>query len=611
MEPNTTPTPFLPSPFLSDGRQWAFNSTSLGLAKECLRKYYYAFIEGWSPRILNDDITFGLYYAAALESYHKCRSDLYSMTHNEAVHTVVGQTLQSVKDWESEHRFKNRETLIRSIVWYLEEFRDDPCTTIILKDGRPAVELTFSFEFTPEITFCGHLDRLVEYAGDYYIQDQKAQPLTTKVLTLNGWRQIGDLRLGDEVIGAAGTSTTVIGLYPKGQTATYRVTFNDNTSVLCGADHLWTVSDQLNSTWRTLDIKELITHKGWQRYHIPLVQPVQHPRRDLPLDPYVLGVLLGDGYFGGNSPQLSTSHEWLAEAVGERLPLGDTIRKHDAENYTWGIKGQATTTALKELGLWGKLSATKFIPEIYLFASESQRRDLLRGLLVTDGTWDGRRRKYDSTSIHLIEGVCALVRSLGGNARYSKRTGEKTGWRVSLRLPTLPTGAGKRYIKSIVEDMPQETMCIKVAADDGLYVTENYIVTHNTTGASLSSYYFKRFTPDNQMTLYTAAGQIVWNTPVKGVMIDAAQIAVGFTRFERGFAFRTQEQIEEWLVDAEWHIHNTWEATIKNNFPMNDKACMLYGGCQFLGVCSKSPQVREEFLKTDFEKKFRNPLEVR
>jgi hypothetical protein len=164
-----------PTPYLPDGRQFAWNSTTLGIAKECLRKYYYAVICGWSPRDLNDDITFGHWYAAALEVYNKVKLEL---GHDEAERYVVMTTLVSTKDWSSEHRTKNRQTLIRSIVWYLEEFRDDPCTTVILKDGRPAVELTFSFEYKPDITFCGHLDRLVEYAGDYYIQDQKTSGAT-------------------------------------------------------------------------------------------------------------------------------------------------------------------------------------------------------------------------------------------------------------------------------------------------------------------------------------------------------------------------------------------------------------------------------------------------
>lgn len=137
-----------------------------------------------------------------------------------------------------------------------------------------------------------------------------------------------------------------------------------------------------------------------------------------------------------------------------------------------------------------------------------------------------------------------------------------------------------------------------------------YVQDQKTTGSTLGGYYFARYNPDNQMSLYTIAADVVWKTPVKGVMIDAAQIAVGFTRFERGFTFRTPEQSAEWLHDAEYHIKMTWAAAEKG-WPMNDAACQMFGGCPFIEVCSKSPQVREDFLASGYEKKVWNPLEVR
>lgn len=110
------------------------------------------------------------------------------------------------------------------------------------------------------------------------------------------------------------------------------------------------------------------------------------------------------------------------------------------------------------------------------------------------------------------------------------------------------------------------------------------------------------------MSLYTAAGGIVFNTSVKGVMVDAAQIAMGFTRFERGFSFRTDDQIEEWLKDAQYHIELTWAAE-KHGWPMNDSSCDKYGGCAFRDVCSKSPSVRQDYLDGGkYVKRFRNPL---
>jgi hypothetical protein len=288
------------SPFLPDGRQWAWNHSSLEPAKACPRKYYYTVIEGWRPKSANDDITFGGHYAKALEHYHRLRAN--GVSYEEAVHDTIRITLEESAGWVSEHNAKTRENLIRSIVWYLHEFEHDPCTTVMLNDGSPAVELTFRFELDDEIVLCGHMDRIVEYSGDHYVQDQK------------------------------------------------------------------------------------------------------------------------------------------------------------------------------------------------------------------------------------------------------------------------------------------------------------------TTGATLGGYYFRRYNPHDQMSLYTIAAKVVWHQPVHGVMIDAAQIAVGFTRFERGFTFRTPAQNEAWLKDAKYWITRTW-ASAEYGYPMNDAACMMYGGCPFRDVCGKDPSVRQEFLETLFDRApMRNPL---
>jgi hypothetical protein len=139
-----------------------------------------------------------------------------------------------------------------------------------------------------------------------------------------------------------------------------------------------------------------------------------------------------------------------------------------------------------------------------------------------------------------------------------------------------------------------------------------YVMDQKTTGSTISSQFFDQFMPDTQMSLYTFAGKAIFDLPVKGVIIDAAQIAVGFTRFERGFTFRTDSQLDEWYGDIMSDIHRIREATRENNFPMNPTACGNYGGCEFRKICSRSPEIREQFLKADFVKrKPWNPLEAR
>lgn len=624
--------------FDSHGLQFAWNSSSIKLAEACLRKYQYAMIEGWQSALPSAHLIFGGHFATALEHYHKALA--LGTDPFEALLDVVHEALIATweydqcdcngflnkcetcggknggqyggQPWDSLHNLKTRGNLIRSIVWYIDHFADDTMPVIQLSDG-PAVELSFTLEVDDGLVFAGHLDRLVTYGEDPYVMDQKAQPLTTKVLTDNGWVEIQALSIGDKVIGQDGTETEVIGLFPKGVTEVYRVKFNDGSSVKCGIDHLWTVQDQFGS-WKTIEMKEMLGAPAYKKFAVPLVKPIQHSEKELPLHPYLIGALLGDGYLNGNSIQLSSTKQWLIDNVVAVLPEGDKIKKASKFNNSWTISGgppsSKTLRAIESLGLRRKLSTTKFIPTDYLIGSEEQRRQLLAGLLDTDGGWNDKHRIYDSMSFQLIRDVCQLVRSLGGTARYRVRA--DGCYRASIRMPEFPSGVGKRYITGIERIEDEETMCIKVSADDGLYVTENYIVTHNTTGSTITQRFFEQFKPDTQMSMYSFAGKMILGTPVKGVIIDGAQIAVGFTRFERGFTFRTDGELNEWYDSAMYHIEQARNATRKMNFPMNTASCGNYGGCPFRAVCARDPEHRSQFLKADFvQGKPLDPLEQR
>jgi PD-(D/E)XK nuclease superfamily len=141
-----------------------------------------------------------------------------------------------------------------------------------------------------------------------------------------------------------------------------------------------------------------------------------------------------------------------------------------------------------------------------------------------------------------------------------------------------------------------------------LFNEEPFTMDHKSTKSTVSTNFFERFDPDNQMSLYTLASRVIFKTPVRGVIIDAAQIAVGFTKFTRGFAYRTEGQLEEWTNDLRFWLAQAESFAIANYWPMNDKACFL---CNFKGICSKDPGVRERFLEADFKREFWNPLKTR
>lgn len=144
------------------------------------------------------------------------------------------------------------------------------------------------------------------------------------------------------------------------------------------------------------------------------------------------------------------------------------------------------------------------------------------------------------------------------------------------------------------------------------YSKNIYVQDQKTTKTTISQRYFEGFSPDTQMSIYTFMAKAALSIPVHGVMIDAAQIAVGFTRFERGFTFRSPAQLNEWYDMTMQDIQRARTATRENYFPMNPTACGNYGGCPFRRACSRSPEVRTQFLKADYVQGTpMNPLEVR
>lgn len=188
--------------FSEDGLQFAWDATSIKIAEECLYKYKLKMLDGWTPQRKSVHLEFGGWYAAALESFHKYRAD--GMDHEEALIEVVAEAMAETwvyeqdengdpipgtgSPWQSDHNAKTRENLIRTIIWYTEQFRDDPCQTIILSNGQAAVEHSFRLDVDDGIVLSGHLDRLVEYSGKPYIQDQKTSSSTITPRYFEQWQ---------------------------------------------------------------------------------------------------------------------------------------------------------------------------------------------------------------------------------------------------------------------------------------------------------------------------------------------------------------------------------------------------------------------------------------
>lgn len=181
---------------LIPGLQLAWDSTSMGTFKECPRKYYLSILHGWQPRAMSVHLIFGLHYHSVLEAYDHAK--FRGLNHQQAMSVAVKTAMVLTWDkklgrpWMSDDKYKNRLTLLRSIVWYLDQFENDPMQTVRLANGKPAVELSFRFNSTYQNSagetylLCGHLDRLAEMNSQFWILDRKT---TKNQIDERYWRQ--------------------------------------------------------------------------------------------------------------------------------------------------------------------------------------------------------------------------------------------------------------------------------------------------------------------------------------------------------------------------------------------------------------------------------------
>lgn len=136
----------------------------------------------------------------------------------------------------------------------------------------------------------------------------------------------------------------------------------------------------------------------------------------------------------------------------------------------------------------------------------------------------------------------------------------------------------------------------------------NYVVDIKTTKSALNSRFFSSFSPDNQMSLYTIAGEVVFGVPIAGVIIDGIQVGVGFARFARAPIYRAPTLSDEWLGDLSYWLRLMEHCADAQHWPMNDKSCGMWGGCQFREVCGRSPGARDKWLKANYTQRTWDPL---
>lgn len=145
-----------------------------------------------------------------------------------------------------------------------------------------------------------------------------------------------------------------------------------------------------------------------------------------------------------------------------------------------------------------------------------------------------------------------------------------------------------------------------VVFNDQIWITD-----WKTSKYQLNESYFHQYSPNNQMSQYSLAGTIIASAPIAGVIIDAAQLGVTFSRFQRGNTTRTKAQMEEWLDDSIFYIRQNESFVAANHWPMNDTVCNMYSGCPYRPICGASPEIRPKLLEGLFHKRSWDPLVVR
>jgi len=352
----------------------------------------------------------------------------------------------------------------------------------------------------------------------------KAQPLYSKVLTPTGWIEMRDVEVGTIVSTPDGNDSTIIGIFPQGLQDVYRITFDDKTFTDCTLDHLWKVRTRQTDQEQILSVKEILSiglkkKSGCRNFSIPMVEPIKFLQYGkISIDPYLLGLLLGDGCFTQDNIKFTTADEDILINIEEILKknYNNTRLSKKQGKYDYNFRkiknGNSKTEIfkeIKELNLIKLYSHEKFIPKEYLFTSIENRIAILQGLLDSDGTVSNCSISFSTSSKRLSENFEFLVRSLGARCTTStkktsyggkiKKEG-KLSYRSNVLLNTLQFKPFKlnrklvkfniskspfkeKYIEKIEKVGEENTQCIAIGHPDRLYITDDFIVTHNTTAA--------------------------------------------------------------------------------------------------------------------------------
>jgi phage terminase large subunit-like protein len=447
-------------------------------------------------------------------------------------------------------------------------------------------------------------------------KNAKALSIETPILTPSGFKKMGEIQVGDIVYDENGKQCNVIlatdTMYGHD---CYKVLFNDGTEIICDADHLWTVVRKEHSRYSRVTIdtkslhKDLFNKDGERINKIPVCKPVQNEKKELPIDPYVLGVWLGDGVSANGCVVCQDSDDEVIREIERRGYVSHKkTHKDRTPVYRIGVsvmgdhrqtpKGKSLQRELKDIGLLNN----KYIPELYFNSSIEQRTELLWGLMDTDGTISKAGQcSYSASKERLSLDVSRLIVSLGFKCTTEKQYTSLNGklfpsYRITFFAysnrpvfhlqrkidrqklkPIRPTRNAWRHIVNIDLCYSVPVKCIKVDSESHLYLaSESLIPTHNTTecaGKSIyhlvydnepgAQVYFTATKEDQARIGFKDCQEIIKATPgLRSMMKTMTKSVIYESNFIKplGSDSNTQDGFDpSWGVIDEYHAHKTDE----------------------------------------------------
>ena len=429
------------------------------------------------------------------------------------------------------------------------------------------MELTLKQEEAVKIVKQRFLDGEKQSVIGGYAGVGKAQPINTIIPTPQGDKRLGDLRVGDYVYDRFGKPTKILGVFPQGELPCYIVTFEDGRTTRCNDQHLWSYyTSKGNLSTKTL--REMIdaglkySGRGTYKFKVPVSCPVEYEHKDFKIDPYVMGAFLGDGCCKERQLTISSEDEEIPQKIASLI--NGICHKQSELNYSW-------TFSPKDLSVLKKETQTKFqtkdffedflkevcveaaekmIPDIYKKGSIEQRFSLLQGLMDTDGTicrTDNHRFNmcFTSVSLTLIEDIQEILWSLGYQSTITQdkrvekyNTGEC--YTLNINIPNeekykffrlkrkrdvglLAKDYHKRkdYYKTAIVNVEKEPgscpmVCILVDNIEHLYLTNDFIVTHNTTVVKAVIQSLPHINPETDVVYTSFTGKAVQVLQSKG-----------------------------------------------------------------------------------------------